>query len=261
MRAQEPWHVWLNSDRQSVALSAFRERPPTPLCPLANPMAKTFHNVSNASGLDTAVKALYPPAETGVFGLMQRLRIRICPFDVILDHLPAKSRVLDIGCGGGLLLGLAHRLGGISTGLGVDLSTPAVACAQTMAQRENPAALDFRILDVTKPQALPDSFDVVTMVDLIHHIPPARQRLLIQTAAAQVQPGGLFIFKDMSSTPFLCASWNRMHDLIMARQWIHYVTSAQVVEWGQASGLELVEQGQRRLYLYHHFWLVFRRPL
>src|SRR5262245_42208896 len=73
--------------------------------------------------------------EPGLSARRQWLRIQICPFEKLLQYVPAGSNLLDIGCGGGLFLGLLALGDSGMSATGVDNSPNAIACATRMAQK------------------------------------------------------------------------------------------------------------------------------
>jgi 2-polyprenyl-3-methyl-5-hydroxy-6-metoxy-1,4-benzoquinol methylase len=79
-------------------------------------------------------RSLYPEGPF-LMRLMQRWRPYICPFGPLIDQVPADASVLDVGCGGGLFLGLLRAGRRLREGLGFDASRPAIAIAQAMAAR------------------------------------------------------------------------------------------------------------------------------
>jgi 2-polyprenyl-3-methyl-5-hydroxy-6-metoxy-1,4-benzoquinol methylase len=193
---------------------------------------------------------------------VQSLRPYICPFDRIVPLVPPGSDVLDVGCGAGLFLGLLAAGGRLQSGRGFDASPPAIALAQQM-RRELPAEqrdrLTFERRDVG--DAWPEErYDVVALIDVMHHVPPGGQQALLEQAAARVKPGGLFIYKDMARRPHWRALANRLHDLVMARQWIHYLPLEMARRWGTDCGLAVVDEGRCTMLWYAHEWLIFRKP-
>lgn len=194
---------------------------------------------------------------------IQSLRPHICPFDVLIDHVPTGARVLDVGCGSGLFLGLLAANGKLSVGAGFDVSRAAIALGQRMLDSMPAAAARrVRLLHRDACDSWPEgTFDAVTMIDVLHHVAPRSQETVFLQAAAKVAAGGRLIYKDMARRPLWSALANRLHDLVMARQWIHYRAIADVEAWGKRLGLTVVDRCCQRLYWYTHEWLVFEKPI
>lgn len=183
----------------------------------------------------------------------------ICPFHVLMDCVPPGSRLLDVGCGSGLLLNLLALRKRVTGGIGFDSSLRAIGIANDALKeiRPNPG---IEFLGVAVEARWPDgTYDVVSMIDVMHHINPSQQHAAIEQAAAKVAPGGLFLYKDIGSRPLWRAWANRLHDLVLARQWIHYVASDQIVRWAGSAGLQLIRSETINMLWYGHQLLVFRR--
>jgi len=170
----------------------------------------------------------------------------ICPFEELLPYVPDGASVFDIGCGCGLFLLALAFAGKRVSGVGVDVAPDAIRAA-TLAARtpEIPATgstLSFQA--ASGSDAWPaGQFDVVSLIDVLHHVPAAEQRAFVTAAVSRVRPGGVFIYKDMCRRPIWRAWANRLHDLLLARQWIEYREIAEVQEWAIALGL--VPQSRR----------------
>ena len=174
---------------------------------------------------------------------LQHLRPFFCPFEKLIEYIPDGSRVLDVGCGSGLLLSLGAASGREFEGVGFDVSTMAIDLAKTMTQRAKVlgprARLSFERLDVDA--AWPDGqFDVVFLIDVLHHVPPASQHSLVKQVISKVKPGGTLVYKDMCLRPWWKAQANRLQDLIVARELISYVPIETVESWANAEGMQVV---------------------
>lgn len=197
---------------------------------------------------------------TLVWGLIARFRPLICPFGDILSAVPMGSRVFDVGAGNGLLLFLMARTREIHTGIGVELSAAAVSEGRNALRAVNADAVDLRRSLAGGVSNWPDGlFDTVTVIDVLHHVPKVEQRRFFHECAARVRPGGTLVYKDMCEEPVVLAWANRIHDLVIARQWIHYVPAAIVCEWSRQECLELLESRDIRMLWYGHELRVFRR--
>ncbi|MBL8757334.1 MAG: class I SAM-dependent methyltransferase [Phycisphaerae bacterium] len=189
--------------------------------------------------------------------LLQRYRPFICPFEHLLPWVPEGATVLDIGCGGGLFLALLSQIPGrLRLGVGFD----AAAGAIEVARAANPPRCRFEHVDVAAPwPAEPAKFEVVSIIDVMHHVPPAAQPGLIRTAAARVAPEGILLYKDMCRRPAWRALANRAHDLLLARQWITYAPVESVEQWAAEAGLRLEHASFHARFWYGHELQVFRR--
>lgn len=192
--------------------------------------------------------------------ISQHWRPYICPYHRLLELIPQNAQVLDVGCGAGLFLGLLAATGRIAGGLGFDNSGTAIALAQAMTtQLQEEHGLQFVRLEATAP--LPNGlFDVISMIDVLHHIPRRNQNLVFNQVAAHVPPGKHLLYKDMAARPCWRAGANRLHDLVFARQWIYYVPLELILEWSEAAGLVLIKQQVLDMLWYRHELLLFQRP-
>lgn len=193
---------------------------------------------------------------------IQRLRPYICPFHRLLSVVPKGSSVLDVGCGSGIFLGLLMKRVGLRAALGFDFSKSAIELATIMRERlpaEMAKSISFERRNAN--QSWPGgTFDMVSMIDVMHHVPPAAQREVFLQAIDHVAPGGLLLYKDMANHPVPFALANRMHDLIMAHQWINYIPIALIKSWGAEAGLNVKQESQCRMIWYAHEWIVFQKP-
>jgi 2-polyprenyl-3-methyl-5-hydroxy-6-metoxy-1,4-benzoquinol methylase len=231
-----------------------------------------MHAVSAEAGLDVAAARRCGRAECAAAArrlfdrgpllrrLMQQGRPLICPFERVIDAVPPGSVVLDAGCGDGLLLGLLATFGRVHEGLGFDASAAAIRNARRMRAHLPPSArVAFERRDAGAPWPA-GRYDVVTLVDLLHHVPPAAQRAVLQEAARRVAPGGLLVCKDMADAPRWRALVSHLHDLLVARQRIHLVPFGVVRDVLEQCGLVLERHERIATGPYLHELGVFRRP-
>jgi 2-polyprenyl-3-methyl-5-hydroxy-6-metoxy-1,4-benzoquinol methylase len=207
----------------------------------------------NSNEISEKLKSLY--ANTSFFTqILVRLRPYICPFEIILGYVPKGSRVLDIGCGNGLVLNLLSAFKLIKSGIGVDVNVKSLDVASAVAKSNNLLGLFFT------PKQPIEYFEAVLLIDVLHHIPVKIQKTFFLEATKALSNNGILIYKDMARKPKLCAFFNLLHDLIFARQLIHTVPLDLIIKWAEESGFIIVEIGKKRLGMYAHEWVVLRRP-
>lgn len=172
--------------------------------------------------------------------------------------------VLDVGCGCGLWLGLLADLGrltkleGGAGSVGFDSSAGAIAAAESMRRAGGfEGAVSFIHLDVRLDwPALAGGFDVVSIIDVMHHVPMDARREVLRLCAARARIGGTIVYKDMMDRSW--RAWmNRLHDLVLARQWIRYTPAAEIERWAAELGLKLVHASHHRRWWYGHDLRVF----
>ena len=195
---------------------------------------------------------------------LQVHRDRICPLGAVIERVPPGSSVLDIGCGAGLLvLGLAVT-GRAKSAVGVDTSAAAISVAteavQSLPELGASPGERFQFRHVKSMDDWPGGpFDVVTLVDVLHHVLPLQRDAMLAQVAGRVRPGGLLIYKDMRTRPRWRAWANRLHDLLLARQWVHHVPPESVEARCAELGMRLIAKAHYDRWVYGHVMMVFRK--
>lgn len=116
--------------------------------------------------------------------------------DWIATQVPLQGlQVLDVGCGGGILSDAMARRGGHVTG--IDLSTKALKVAQLHALEAQTPNVSYREISAEAlAQAQPASFDVVTCMEMLEHVPDPAS--VVQACATLVKPGGWVFFSTLN---------------------------------------------------------------
>jgi 2-polyprenyl-6-hydroxyphenyl methylase / 3-demethylubiquinone-9 3-methyltransferase len=105
------------------------------------------------------------------------------------------KRVLDVGCGGGILADSMARRG--AEVLGIDLATKALKVAQLHALEAETQGVSYREISAEGLAAeQPASFDVVTCMEMLEHVPDPS--LIVKACADLVKPGGYVFFSTIN---------------------------------------------------------------
>lgn len=107
------------------------------------------------------------------------------------------ARVLDVGCGGGILAEAMAARGAQVTG--IDLSDKALAVAR-LHLLESGQQVDYRKIPVeTLAAESPASFDVVTCMEMLEHVPDPAS--VVRACATLVKPGGQLFLSTLNRNP------------------------------------------------------------
>ena len=186
---------------------------------------------------------------------MNPLRLRF-----IKDRAPlAGLRVLDVGCGGGLLAEAMTAEGATVTG--IDLAHEALLVARLHAI-ENGLTIDYRetsVEDLARDGA-DGSFDVVTCLEMLEHVPDPAS--VICACARLVKPDGQVFFSTINRTPkaWLTAVVGAEYLMnILPRgthEYARFIRPSELAAWMRAAGLQVTTMsGVRYWPLVHHFAL------
>ena len=104
-------------------------------------------------------------------------------------------RVLDVGCGGGILADAMARRGAEVTG--IDLATKSLKVAQLHALETGTPNIQYREVSVEAlADESPAAFDVVTCMEMLEHVPDPGS--VVQACSRLVKPGGWVFFSTIN---------------------------------------------------------------
>ena len=107
------------------------------------------------------------------------------------------KKVLDVGCGGGILAESMATRGALVTG--IDLSDKALSVAR-LHLLESGRKVDYRKISAEELAAgMPDAFDIVTCLEMLEHVPDPAST--VRACARLVRPGGRVFFSTINRNP------------------------------------------------------------
>jgi len=151
------------------------------------------------------------------------------------------KRVLDVGCGGGILSESMAEKGADVTG--IDLGDKALKVAK-LHQLESGSKVDYRLVsveDLAKEQ--PASFDVVTCMEMLEHVPDPEA--IVRACAQLVKPGGSVFFSTINRNPksYLFAVIGAEYILNMLPKGTHeyqkFIKPSELSSWARYVGLNV----------------------
>lgn len=163
-----------------------------------------------------------------------------------LDYIEARAglagrRVLDVGCGGGLLAeGMARRGARVT---GIDLAPGALEVAKLHAL-ETGITVDYRQIEVESlANAEPDSYDLVTCLEMLEHVPDPPS--VVAALARLVRPGGDVVCSTINrnAKAFALAIVGAEYLLRLlpmgTHQYARLIRPSELARWARDAGLEI----------------------
>jgi 2-polyprenyl-6-hydroxyphenyl methylase/3-demethylubiquinone-9 3-methyltransferase len=161
-------------------------------------------------------------------------------------QVPLSGRkVVDVGCGGGLLAEAMARRG--ADVLGIDLSAKALKVAQLHALETACERVDYREMAAEALAAeQPAAFDVVTCMEMLEHVPDPSS--VVRSCAQLVRPGGWVFFSTLNRNPkaFLFAIVGAEYVLELLPKGTHeyarFIRPSELAQWCRDARLDPVEE-------------------
>jgi 2-polyprenyl-6-hydroxyphenyl methylase / 3-demethylubiquinone-9 3-methyltransferase len=152
-------------------------------------------------------------------------------------------RIVDVGCGGGLLSeALAARGAEV---IGLDLAEEVLAVARAHAQ-ESGLKLAYRASSAEDFAAeQPGAFDVVTCLEMLEHVPePAA---VVAACARLARPGGTVVFSTINRNPKAYALAIVAAEYVLnliprgTHDYARLIRPSELARWAEAAGLEVLD--------------------
>ena len=199
-----------------------------------------------------------------------RVRWATCPLQAVAASIPPGGRVLEVGCGHGLLANYLALESATTPGSGgrevhgIDIDGPKIAAARqaagaTGASFASPA-----------PGRLPEGpWDAVAIVDVLYLLSEDDQRRLLRACASSLAPEGVLVVKEMAPSPRWKAAWNRVQETVAVRLLgitetsggaggFTFLPPEQLARWMADDGLAVTHRDLHKGYPHPHHLIVGR---
>lgn len=168
------------------------------------------------------------------------------------------KRVLDVGCGGGILAESMYFKD--ADVMGIDLGEKALNVAK-LHQLESAAKVHYQLISVEQlATEQPASFDVVTCMEMLEHVPDPAS--IVAACAKLVKPGGSVFFSTINRNPkaYLFAVVGAEYILNLLPKGTHdyakFIKPSELSSWARQAGLTISGiRGMSYNPLTLHYWL------
>ena len=109
----------------------------------------------------------------------------------------SNKKVLDVGCGGGILSEALHDVGAVVTG--IDAAGPGIKIAKLQAKKNTKSITYIESTAEDLIQNSQDRYDVVACLEVLEHVPDPN--LLVKTCIDLLRPGGKLFLSTINKNP------------------------------------------------------------
>lgn len=194
-----------------------------------------------------------------------RARWWTCPFPAIERHVPAQGRILEVGCGHGLLsLYLALSSPGREV-VGVDIDAHKIAMASHAADRLAPGEAQISFATVAPDGFAEGRFDAIVIADVLYLLGPELRRRLLAACVEHLADDGVLLVKETDRFPrwkgAITVTQERLATGVLGMtegDQVEFAPPAEFAAQLTAAGLHVTDERVDQGYVHPHQLLVAR---
>lgn len=127
-----------------------------------------------------------------------RTRWRLCPYELVESRLPKRGKILDLGCGYGLLANLIALKSPVRSVVGIDLNEKRVCVAKRSAKNRNNITFSCGCVENLEMA----QYDAVVMTDVLHHLDNTKVKTILEKISYGLGSYGALAVLDVNKRPF-----------------------------------------------------------
>lgn len=191
-------------------------------------MSPDSPEIYGSDAIANIVRAL-PPVERAYsrvrFSILRPKLLSV--MDLLLTD---QGRILDVGCGFGLFAAYFGQMHPRRRIVGVDPDARRIGLARHVSERLGLRDHSFVVGDV-RDAAIEGPFEAAYVLDVMHHLPKADQRRVLERLAGLLVPGGMLLVKDITTEPRFGLLFTEVLDRLMVG-WDEPLAYRHHREWG-----------------------------
>jgi len=144
------------------------------------------------------------------------IRWKTCPFEKVSEFVPKNGRVLELGCGFGLMSNLLAFESHERDVLGIDVSPEKILVAKTtLNNRRN---IRFEVSDIFNPALFKSArYNCIIIVDVLYLIPLEKWKIIFENCYHALMTGGILLVKEQGTKPGWKYLWNRAQEFLSVK--------------------------------------------
>jgi len=195
--------------------------------------------------------------------LVDRLKIAyrpmICPLDELLELITPHSKVFDIGCGSGQFCLLVAGFTQADAIGGIEITASLIKNArELLGEYSTKKDIYFETYDGSHIPDMIANYDLVFMIDVVHHIPRNKLQFFVEQLAWKMSKNARLVVKDIDASSFWVFG-NKLHDMIISGEKSDEWKATELQGLLERAGFKTVLFTKRRVLWYPHFTLVLQK--
>lgn len=144
------------------------------------------------------------------------VRWKSYPFKRIAEYVPEKGRILELGCGYGLMSNLLAIESPHRNVLGIDISLKKIDIAEkTMDARKN---IQFKVSDVFNPAIFEVArYNCIVILDVLYLVPLEKWEFIFENCYNALEKGGVLLVKEQDTKPKWKYYWNLLQEFFAVK--------------------------------------------
>jgi len=157
------------------------------------------------------------------------IRKRICPFKIIVDYIPPQTKILDLGCGNGIIYKYFLKNSNFISYTGIDNDKKKIKKLQSL----NTNKITFLNNNLEEIINIIKNYDCILMIDVMHHLNKKNQKKIIENILKNMKKNSTLIYKDISNKNPIKSLLNRIHDFFFNFQVINYYELKKIISFAK----------------------------